>query len=457
MRILGAVAVSAAVVAAACGGSGPRGTESDLTPRLRRTVVWLDREGIDEISAAELQRAGVDGLLVHRGVLDLAGGAPVLGFEPMPSVAGSIPVGVVLGVEGAREGLGNDMADAVWRSISTQQGSARPAEIVLDLPGTPAGMAAFIERLAEVAEVPVVPLLSVEQLSTEEARRVAVAARGCIVPAFGTGHPGLRGATSGGALPLAKKLEPLADLGVPVRIGIGLHPVVEPAIAQWGDDLNPLTEPENGDFSTSSRLDRTFVLRRALDWSGAAFRASDSVAIQWWDASRLHANLAEIDRLVLPDVAGWDLVPLPPPGLRLGMGEEVLVRYLAGEGPAPAVAVDIRRSGRSVTVTLANSSPFVSAVSSVGNWLEVSVTQGSLLVDDRGDFDAIQLGTRRSGSWQADARGIADAARFEENFLAPFEELATGSIRLSVSRAQVRVRWHVLLSSGQEVSGELAR
>ena len=160
---------------------------------------------------------------------------------------------------------------------------------------------------------------------------------------------------------------------------------------------------------------------------------------------------------MLPDVAGWDLVPLPPPGNRLGVGEQVLLRYLSGEGPEPDVQVEVARSGRTVTVSMINSSPFVSAVSSVGNWLEVSVTQGSLVVNGRGSFDSVQLGTRRGGQWQAQGRGIADAIRFEENFLAPFEELETGSMRLSVSRAQVRVRWHLVLSTGQEVSRELSR
>jgi len=232
---------------------------------------------------------------------------------------------------------------------------------------------------------------------------------------------------------------------------------VDPAIDQWGDDLNPLTETGTGDFSTSSSLDRTFVLERALDWSGRSWSASDNLAIGWWDVSRLHASLAEIDRLVLPDVAGWDLVPLPPPGNRLGVGEQVLLRYLGGEGPEPDVQVEVARSGRTVTVSMVNSSPFVSAVSSVGNWLEVSVTQGSLVVNGRGGFDSVLLGTLRGGRWQAQSRGIADAIRFEENFLAPFEEIETGSMRLSVSRARVRVRWHLVLSTGQEVTGELAR
>jgi len=45
--------------------------------------------------------------------------------------------------------------------------------------------------------------------------------------------------------------------------------------------------------------------------------------------------------------------------------------------------------------------------------------------------------------------------RFRENCVSPAEQLTTGSVRFTASRAQVRVRWHLLLSSGQEVSGEL--
>lgn len=452
-----AAAMLAVVLATACGGTDGRSARLDVAPAHRRTVVWLDRDGIDDITAAELRRVGVDGLVVHRGVLDLTGGAPVLGFDPMPEIAGSIPVGIVLTVEGASQGPDDEMAEAVWRSITAQAGAAVPSEVILDLPRVPPGTAAFVERLVAVAGVPVVPLLSVDQLPSEEARRVAAAAGVCIVPAFGTGHSGLRGTQEGGPLPLAKKLAPLADLGISVRIGISLQPVVDPSIDQWGDDLNPLTEPANGEFSTASRLDRTFIVRRALQWSGTSWREAEKVEIRWWDASRLHACFIEIDRLALPDVAGWDLVPLPPPGRRLGIGEEVLVRYLSGEGPAPELRVEVKRSGRTAKVSMSNLSPFVSAVTSVGNWLEVSVTQGSLLVTDRGSFDSIQVGTRRGEQWQAEARGAANAVRFEENFVAPFEELATGSIRLSVSRAQVRLRWHLVLSSGQEVTGELAR
>jgi hypothetical protein len=456
MRLTSAAALAALVVLSACGGSG--GTEGAPTvqPTARRTVVWLDERGLDDITAAELKRAGVDSVLARRGSLDLSGGAPVLRIDPMPAVSKTLPAGAVLTVEGVREGLDDKAAEAAWRALAAELADRPPPELILDLPVVVPGMAGFVSRLVSMADVPIVPLLSIEQIQDEEAVLVAEAAGVCIVPAFGTGHPILRGSGSG-ARPLAGRLEPLVGRRVAVRLAIGLRPMVDPKVPGWGDDLNSLTEPESGQVRTSSSLDRTFVLGRDIAWSGTNWTTGDRIAVRWWDAARLHASLAEIDRIVVPDVVGWDLVHLPPPGPRLGMGEEVLVRYLLGEGPAPEARVETRRSGRTVRVTMANVGPFVTAVSGASNWLEVSVSQGSLVVDGRGSFDAVELGNRRRGSWQTQSGGVASAVRFGENFLGPFEELETGRIRLSVSRARVTVRWQLQLSSGELITGTTNR
>ena len=53
-------------------------------------------------------------------------------------------------------------------------------------------------------------------------------------------------------------------------------------------------------------------MQRPVEWSGRTWEGGDQIAVSWWDCARLHASLAEIDRLVLPEVVGWDLVPLPP-------------------------------------------------------------------------------------------------------------------------------------------------
>ncbi len=454
MRWMPAAAI-VVLVASACGDGGHQAPSTDLAPEPRRAVVWVSEGGLDEITAAELARVGIDEVVVRRGVVDLAGEAPVIRFDPKPPIAGGLPAGCLLAVEGAREGLDAAAAASVWRAVMAEEAGAPPAEIVLDLPDLPPGTADFVARLAASAGVPVVPVLTVNQLGQEEGRLVAAAAGRCMVPAFGTGHRDLRGAGEGGTLPLAKKLEPLVGLGVGVRIGIALTPVVQPALGGWGDDLGPLTEPENAEVRTSSGLDRTFVVRQSLEWSGRRWTPGEALAIRWWDASRLHASLAEIDHVTLPEIVGWDLVPLPSAGARLGLGEEALIGYLAGEGPAPELRCELARSGGTVRVTLTNSGPFTSAVSGVSNWLEIAASQGSVVVSDRGSFDSIELGTRQGGEWKALVGEVADAVRFRETHIGPGEQLTTGSVRLTATRAQPRVRWHVLLSSGQEVSGEL--
>ena len=418
--------------------------------------MWVDERGLDELTSAELARVGVDEVLIRRGVIDLAGDAPALRFEPKPRLEGSLPVGLLLEVEGARTGLSDDAAGAVWRAVLSQEAGVPPAEVVLDLPETPDGSVDFVSRLAAVAGVPVVPLLAVDQLRDPGAAQVAVAAGRCLVPAYGTRSGALRGVDRRGTLPLARDLEPLVGSGVMVRVGIDLTPVVRPPIGQWGEDLGPLTEPDSAEIRTVSELDRTFVVRRDLSWSGRQWSPGDAIAVRWWDVSRLHTSLAEIDRVALPDIVGWDLVTLPPPGDRLGIGEEALISYLAGHGPAPTVRVEVTRRGGTVRATLVNESPFATAVSGVGNWLELAVPQGAVVVGDRGTFDAIELGSRKSGEWRTQT-GVVDAVRFLENYVAPHEELATGAVRLAVARSEVRVRWHLLLSSGQEVSGTLVR
>lgn len=426
-------------------------------PLARRTVVWLDSGGLDGITAAGLARVGVDEVVVRRGVVDLAGEAPVLRFESKPPLAGGLPVGFLLETEGAHSGLIDGTAGSVWRALMGEEHGVPPVEILLDIPELPDGMATFVRQLAAASGIPVVPVLSISQLKQDEAIRVAQAAGQCLVPAYGTGSPSLRGVHGRGVQPLAKELEPLAGTGVRVRIGIGLEPVVRPELGVWGDDLGPLTESGNADIRTSSELDRTFLVQRPLDWSGRSWEVGDEIAARWWDGARLQASLAEIDRLVLPEVIGWDLVPLPPPGPRLGMGEEALLSYLAGNGPAPTVRVELSRSGGTVRATMTNEGSFVTAVSGAGNWLEVGASQGALVVRDRGSFDAIELGTRRGGGWDTVAGGVADAVRFHDTYLAPGEVLTTGPIRLTVSRSEVKVRWHLLLSSGEEVSGSLVR
>jgi len=445
LRMLGQVALLAML--SACGGGSPAFRE--VAPAPRRLVVWLENGGLDAETSDLLQAAGVDEVVLRLGSLDLAGQAPLLRIEPVGEVVGSIPVGIALEVGRVRPGLDKAAAEAVWRGIEAEFGESIPAELILDLPQLAEGLGDFIIHLSRASGLAVVPLLGFDQLRSELGIEVAKAAHGCIVPAFGTDNADLR--------PLEQKLSPLAGFGVLVRAAIVLRSRTEPPLAALGETFDPLTEGQTTTVSTETILDRKFVFEKPIVWSGRSWDAGDTVAVRWMDAARLHAALGEIHRVAVPDIAGWDLVPLPAEDTRLGLSREALLRYLGGEGPGPDIQVEVDRSGRSVRVKLSNPSPFATAVSNHGNWVQVSVDEGWLVADASGSFDRLVSGIVRGGHWETGELDRVNAVRFGEIYVAPGEEIVSGSVRIPSSRSRVTVRWRFSLSDGSEITGEIIR
>lgn len=440
------------VAAAGCGGGAGSPAYPRASPLVRRTVVWLGPSGIDEASALSLQRVGVDRLVVDRGQVSLAHGLPVLRLKPAPRVEGILPAGVLLRLDQVQPELDPGAADALWRTLLSELGGQTPAELVLDLPRVPTGLAPFMARLAEVATVPVVPVITVGQSARQEVAEVVAAAGRCIVLTSGNVSL-MRSEARTSDLPLDEQLEPLASLGVRVRVAVVLFPHADPPLGSWGGDLNALTEGGLTEVSTTSSLDRTFVFRRDGEWSGRTWSSGASVAVRWVDAARLHRYLWQATHLLVPEVEGWDLVTLPPPAPALGISREALESYLAGSGPEPRLAVQVRRSGRSLRLQAVNTGPFSSAVSSFGNWVEVAVDSGRLVAEERGDFDRILLGTRVDGEWRTAEAGAVDAIRLAETFVGAGEEMVSGEIQLPSTRSGVQVRWHLQLTTGDSVAG----
>lgn len=441
------------MLVAAC---GDRGTSfQEVAPTPRRLVAWLGDDGLDAETAERMRLAGVDEVVVRRGSVNLNGRAPVLRFNTMVPIEGAIPVGIAFEVQGVGAELDRAAAEAVWRAISAELEGSVPAELILDFPRLSEGLGEFVTLLTEVSGVSVVPLLSFDQIQHEQGLRTAEGARLCIVPGFGTDGAELRGIGELDPLPLRQKLEPLIGSGVRVRLAVVVTPRAEPALGGPGDDLDPLTEAAS--VSTTSILDRTFTFEKALSWSGRDWKSGDTVALRWVDAARLHAALAEMHRLVLPEVAGWDLVSLPPSGRALGLGRETLLRYLEGEGPGPEAEVDVERDGQILRVVLQNPGPFVTAVTNHGNWVQVVVDEGWIRARDRGSFDGLRLGNARGEDWVEDDFDRFNGVRFNETFLGPGERVASGWVRLPSSRSQVTVGWHLTLSDGSAVTGEINR
>ncbi|MCU0304332.1 MAG: hypothetical protein MUC56_09785 [Thermoanaerobaculales bacterium] len=450
---LGIALVGLAALLCSCGGNGLEGQGREVAPTPRKLTVWLDADGVDAETAARLADAGVDRLAVRRGAILLGDAAPVVRLLPSPPVEGTLPVGVVLEVRGLATGGGGDAAAAVWSALEADFGEALPAELILDLPELGPAATGFVTRLGHSSGLAVIPVLTVAQLDSEAGRELADACHRCIVPVSGVQPEDLRGLEELGTQRLDVRLASARELGVKVRVAAALRPRTDPEVGGWAADVDGLTVPENADLKRASVLDRSFVVHRPLSWAGRSFRPGETIAVAWVDVARLGLFFAESHRTVLPEIAGWDLVTLPPAGANLGLDREELLSYLLGDGPGPEVAVSLVRDGRLLTVRMTNPGIFRSAVTSIGNWLQVELDDGSLVPTSAGDFDGVSLGTVRGGEWRPNPPGAPDAARWVETYIAPGESLATGSIRLPSNRSRVRVRYQVQLSDGSAVRG----
>jgi hypothetical protein len=441
------------LVFSACSDTTRGKLTAEVAPTPRKTVVWLTGEGVDAETADELSSVGVDQLVVRRGAILLSGGAPVVQLLPSPPVDGSIPTAVELDIPHPVSKENIDAADAVWAALEIDFRDHLPSEIILDFRELGDGSSEFVSRLAAQSGLAVIPILRVSQIETELGQAVAKAAHRCIVPLFGSQGDDLRGLDDLNTQPLSVRLAALKDLGVRVRVAVSLRPRTEPAVDDWAEDIDALTDEAAAEIKRASTLDRSFLTKRPLTWGGRSFGAGQTIAVAWVDAARLGLYLTDAHRTILPEVDGWDLVSLPPPGSNLGFDREELIRYLDGEGPGPKIEVELERSGRNLTVHFGNNSVFRSAITGFGNWVQVEVASGALVATSRGSFDRVILGSMDQGRWSANPSGGPDAVRFAETYLAPGEQLKTGTIRLPSTRSQVTVRWQVQLSDGSMLSG----
>lgn len=445
MKRVGAVLLI--VLASACGGS--QLSSGVVNRKVGRTLALWVRSDFKRDDAERLRNVGFNQIVVYRGMIDISVGAPVLRLVTGPDLGPGFIQTPVLGLKmGGRQPKAQD-AELVWGALKGAWGS-NSAGIILDIREAPEGLGNFCKKLKEVSGVPVVPLLSLDQLSQKEARRVAIEAGEIVLPLYGSAGPGFRSSPRRRTLSLRKALEPIAASKVRVRVGIGLEPLMDPEFNSWGGDpdllingLAELVEPKH--------LDRAFVFRDVCSWGGRKWARGDRLEARWMDASRLARAFRESDRLILPEVSGWDLFGFPPQGKVMGLSRQALLAFMVGRGPNPEISVVPERRGKSMIIRVINQSPFASAVSRQGHWLEVSIPKGSLVVRSRGSFDAVVLGSRRSGKWTPGMSDGVDAVRFFEDYIGPGEELKTGTILLPSTHTQVQTDLRFLLSDGHEI------
>ncbi|NOZ77693.1 MAG: hypothetical protein GXP48_00660 [Acidobacteria bacterium] len=451
IRWLAGVCLAAGLVLLGCGRSHPA-TVKQPQQAERRCTVWLQGASLPSETFGELTRLGVDEVVLDAGSVDLGAGVPVMRVNARPAIPGGMPFGALVHVKRPPEKTIARLARPVWEGLKgAWPGIVHARELLLDLPRTPAGTAAFVTGLSGAARMPVIPVLSVAEASSGPGKALARAAGGCVVLLAGN-----LGAFRPGAAvsdqPFSDQLAPLAGTGLCPRAAIVLTPRVSPDPGTWPDDVEPLSHPGVADLSTPEDFDWAFHLKRGITWSGKTWKRGDTIEASWLGAARLNADLHELTNVTLPEVGGWDLVGVTAKPVAMGMGLSTLKAYLKGEGPAPDVTVKVERSGRKVRVTLRNPTPFCSALSSFGNWVEVSIPRGLVAVSKRGSFDRLTLGSLRSGTWRA-VTGGTNAVRFFDTFVAPGETARSGWIRVPSWRTAVTVRWRLLVSTGETISG----
>ncbi len=431
----------------ACGGVQPTPGVVERSPG-RKLALWV-RSDFSRDDAQRLKNVGFDEFVVYRGVIDLSAGAPVLRLVAGPELGPGFIQTPVLGLKTGGLGLNANNAEVLWSALKGALGSTSRG-MILDIREIPEGIGEFIADLQRVSGVPVIPLLGSEQLSDLKVRGLVIQAGECIIPLYGVSGPGFRIPSSRNNLGLRKTLEPLKETGVRVRVGIGMEPLFKPELKSWGGDLDlllgPLAEPV-----VAKQLDRAFVFRKDCSWGGRNWVRGDRLEASWMDASRLAAAFRESDRLILPELSGWDLFGAPPQGKIVGLDREGLLAFMVGRGPAPEILILHEKRGRSHRIRVVNRSPFASALSKQGQWLEVSIPAGSLVVRGGGSFDGVVLGSLRSGRWTPGMSDRVDAVRFYEDYIGPGEEIETGAITLPSSRTGLNATLRILLSDGREI------
>ena len=444
------------LVASGC-SRAPASPKTGAASLDHRFVVWLGANAPPAPELGKLAGIGVDEVVIDAGEVDMGGGVPVLRLASIPDLPKSLPFGVLLRIKRTPASQVEKLAAPVWSALEDawkEVGGAR--EILVDLGATPEGTEQFLRRLAAVSGARVLPVLTTAQLAEGRARSVVSSAGGCVVLLAGN-LAAIRAGAKASGLAFEDQLAPLVGLGIRPRAAVVLAPRTSPQLQGWGEDIEPLTRPSAATLSTPRDFSWAFTVRHALTWSERFWKSGDRLDVTWMDAMQLNQILHEVTAMRLPALEGWDIVGLPPSGRALGMGLDAFSAYFSGEGPAPAVRVQAERSGRRVRVTLENPTPFCSAVSSFGTWVEVAVARGILSATKRGTFDRVLLGSRKAGKWRSLSSGEADAVRFFDSYIAPGEEARSAWVRLPSSRARFTVRWRVLLSTGEAQSGTFNR
>jgi hypothetical protein len=437
--------VAAAVALLFAGGVG-----AELGRSIKHRV-WLLGGLPDEATLTALRAAGVDGLVLPVGQVELTDDASRFTLSPLPDLKplAGWTVTALLWVEGSGKASGEPGTFAaqfapVQRSLPGEGGLLLASRRFF--PGVVEFAMGAARKLRQDVELALpAPELArhVPRGGWEGVRTVPVA--------FGN-PPALSFPPSTQQDDLMA-LDGLDAAHLSYRVAVVVTPRATPAPGPAGASLAAIVGGEISVYRPGERGD-DFVLRKPVSWGGVPVEANQTITVELVDAARYNRDLGLLLRPVRRGLEGWDTVGLPVPEPALGMSREAFLDYLQGGDPYPKPEIAIEWSGPAVmSVSLANPTPHASALARTGNWAELSFEGTEVQDVQLGDFSGMEYGRPEKGVWRPTVARDATALRFYLTFLAPRVKV-TGCLVTFLARPRsVTARWGLRLGDGGEVNG----
>jgi hypothetical protein len=444
-RLALAVTLLAAAAVAATAAEPPR----ELTQR-----VWLLSGVPDAGTLAALRAAGVGGLVVPVGRVEVGDGSSRFTLAPLPDLRALAgwPVTALVWVDGADKASGDPQA-FVTQFAPAQRGVPGSPGLLLAARRFFPGLARFAAGVASRLEQTVELAAPAQELAAQLPARGWPRVR---LVAVALGHPDALGFPASTGQDDLGALDALDATHVPYRAAIVVAPLARPTPGPTGASLAMLASAETAVYTPGERGD-TFRLRAPVDWGGVEVAAGSTITVESVDTVRYNRDLGLLLRPARPALEGWDTVGLPAPEPALGMSREAFLEYLQGGSPYPMPRVVVEWTGpTAMRVALANPTAQSSALATTGNWVELRFTGTEVRDAQLGAFSGMEYGTiDADGTWRRAAARGASALRFYLTFIPPQSRVA-GAVVTFISRPRgVMIRWGMRVGDGGAVTGPL--
>jgi hypothetical protein len=415
--------------------------------------VWVLDRLPDEAVLTSLRAAGVDGLVVQVGSVELNGDASRFSLAPLPEARALAGwrVTALVWAEGSGRAPGDPATFA-----------AQLAAVQTSLPGTPGlllaarqvspGIVAFAvgvaSRLGRRVELALPAQELAHTLPPEGWKNV-------LPVAVAFGNPPALGFPPSTLQDDLAALDRLDATGLPYRAAIVVAPRATPAPGPSGASLAAVAGGETATYRPGERGD-TFVLHKAVNWGGTEVPAGGRITVEMVDTARYNRDLGLLLRPARPALEGWDTAGLPAPEPTLGMSREALLDYLEGGTtfPQPEVAA-VWPNNVSVRVALVNPTEQASAVATTGNWVELRFEGTDVRDVQLGDFSGMEYGRIEGDSWRRTVARDANAVRLYLTFLAPRARIGGCLVSFLSHPRRMSARWGLRLGDGRQVVGPL--